>query len=94
MSECENEPISISSRFVEKVFTIWVNSKCVHTALDKTLSSYAHLVTFSNVNKTLIESKKIENEIIFVIISNDEDILFQLHQLEQIDSIFILYSNN
>ncbi|UJR38657.1 hypothetical protein I4U23_031323 [Adineta vaga] len=81
-------------RFVKKVFTVWVHFTCVNPVLEEILFPHAQIVSFSNVDNILIEKKQSENEIIFIIISNNEQILCQLDKLEEVRSIFIYSSNN
>jgi hypothetical protein len=94
MSENEYQSTLKSMRFVEKLFSIWIHSTCINPILEEILSPYAQIIPFSNVDNTLIEKKQNENEIIFVIISNNEQILCQLDKLEEVHSIFIYSSNN
>lgn len=94
MSENEYQSKRNAMQFVEKVFTIWVHSSCINSILTDILSPYAQIVSFSDVDNTLIQKKKSGNEIIFVIISINEQILCQLDKLEAVHSIFIYSSNN
>ena len=94
MAENEYQSDSKSVRLVQKVFTIWVHFTCANPVLEEKLSPYAQIISFSNVGTISVEKKKSENEIVFVINSNNEPILHQLDQLEEVHSIFIYSSNN